>query len=185
MPFFSFLRQISKKLFSFLVLLSFLLSPWLSLNFTPNAKAYSIVEKTVINIRPGEVKRIFVSIKDKTNYNWYSGVGKTALYLYGDSSVFHHSSWPKSDLGQMIDQAVVKPGQLATASFYVLAPEKQGYYTERFLLGNNQRWHKNTVIQISELYSGHTESPERLQRFFIKRVSHSHQWGVAFMKERR
>jgi len=135
----------TKKFKVFLGFIFFLVT----LMFGRGVLAYSIVENTTITIHPQETKRIFISIKNNTNYNWFSGSGKTALYLYGNQSVFYHSNWLKQDLGKSIDQTTVKPGEVATVSFYVKAPKDIGNYTERFLLGNNSRWHKNTVVQIN------------------------------------
>ncbi|MFZ6015588.1 MAG: NBR1-Ig-like domain-containing protein [Patescibacteria group bacterium] len=123
------------------------------------ARAYTIVDSSTVNLRTNEAKRIFVSIQNQTNYTWY-GSGKTSLYLYGNSSSLKHSSWLKNDLPvKSIDQNAVAPGQLATASFYVQAPSSPGKYTERFLLGDGSAWHKNTVIQITFNVSNQTSIP--------------------------
>jgi len=120
-------------------------------SFALSAPVYAaqIVQTSSVNLAPGESKKLFVSIENKTDYTWYGGVNKTSLYLYGDSTPFKHSSWPKNDLAATIDQASVAPGQIATASYYVTAPGKAGTYTERFLLGDGVTWHKYTVIQIT------------------------------------
>jgi hypothetical protein len=111
------------------------------------ASALTIVEHSHVSLQPGEVKRIFVSIKNQTKEKWDGG--KIALYLYGSKSVLEHGSWRKADLPASIDQKTVSPGQIATATFYVKAPTKAGSYVERFLLGNGSTWQKNTVIEIS------------------------------------
>ena len=113
------------------------------------AQAYTIVEYSTVYLQPGEIKKVFTSITNQTSYTWQGGSGKTALYLYGSSSPLKHSSWIKNDLPANIDQTQVKPGEKATASFYVQAPTTPGSYTERFLLGDGSTWHKNTVVQIS------------------------------------
>lgn len=117
-------------------------------------QAYTIVEKSNVQLQPGEIKRIFVSIKNQSTETWTGGSGKTAFYLYGSSSVLKDSSWRAVDLPANIDQQTVKPGQVATASFNVKAPSKVGTYVERFLLGNGSTWHKNTVIEISFVVKG-------------------------------
>lgn len=112
------------------------------------AKALTIVEHSHVPLQPGEVKKIFVSIKNQTQAKWIGGSGKVALYLYGSSSPLA-SSWKKADLPANIDQASVAPGKFATASFNVKAPSKAGSYVERFLLGDGKTWQKYTVIEIS------------------------------------
>ncbi len=112
------------------------------------AKALTIVEHSHVSLHPGEIKRIFVSIKNQTQQKWIGGNGKVSLYLYGSKSVLAYS-WKKADLPANIDQTSVAPSKLATASFYVKAPTKAGSYVERFLLGDGSTWQKNTVIEIS------------------------------------
>ncbi|MBU2566173.1 hypothetical protein KKG46_01280 [Patescibacteria group bacterium] len=113
------------------------------------AQAYTIVEYSTVYLQPGEVKKVFTSIKNQTSATWQGGSGKNALYLYGSSSPLKHSSWLTNDLPANIDQSQVKPGENATATFYVQAPTTPGSYTERFLIGNGSVWQKNTVVQIS------------------------------------
>jgi len=111
--------------------------------------ALTIVEHSHVSLQPGEIKRVFVSIKNQTSQKWVGGYGSVSLYLYGTKSAVEHSSWRKVDLPTTIAQKTVAPGQVATASFYVKAPTKSGSYVERFLLGNGSTWQKNTVIEIS------------------------------------
>lgn len=129
---------------------------WLFALSPASANALTIVEKSKVTLAPSESKRIFVSIKNQTSYTWYGGLSKTSLYIYGASSPLQHSSWPKADLPVTIGQTVVKPGQTATASFWVKAPAKSGTYTERFLLGDGTTWHKLTVMEIAFVVSGQT-----------------------------
>ncbi|MDD2786200.1 MAG: SpoIID/LytB domain-containing protein [Patescibacteria group bacterium] len=117
-------------------------------------QAYTIVEKSKVQLLPGEVKRIFVSINNQTGQVWTGGNGKIALYLYGSSSVLRDSSWKTADLPANIDQKTVLPGQVATVSFNVKAPAKVGTYMERFLLGDGKTWQKDTVIEISFVVQG-------------------------------
>ena len=118
------------------------------------AHALTIVEKAKVTLAPGEEKSVFVSIKNQTSQTWQGGLSKTSLYLYGSSSPLKHSSWAKNDLPATIAQASVKPGQIATASFWVKAPSKPGTYVERFLLGNGSIWQNLTVIEISFVVGG-------------------------------
>jgi len=118
--------------------------------------ALTIVEKAKVSLGPGEEKSIFVSIKNQTSQTWQGGLNKTSLYLYGDSSPLKHSSWVKNDLPVTIAQTTVKPGQIATASFWVKAPSKPGTYVERFLLGDGNTWYRMTAIEISFVVGGQT-----------------------------
>jgi hypothetical protein len=119
------------------------------MGFAQAASAAQIVQSSTVELKPGESKKLFISIENKTDYTWYGGINKTSLYLYGDSTIFKHSSWPKADLAATIDQSSVAPGQTASASYYVTAPSTPGTYTERFLLGDGATWHKYTVIQVT------------------------------------
>lgn len=130
---------------------------WLAASFfvsVSQAHALTITQKSSMTLAPGEVKRIFISITNQTTQTWNGGVGKTSLYLMGDSSVMHDSSWLKADLPATIGQASVKPGQIATVSFSVHAPAKKGTYTEHFLLGTGSVWHKNTTVELSFVVGG-------------------------------
>ncbi len=113
------------------------------------SNAAQIVQTSTVNLAPNESKRLFVSLENKTDYTWYGGINKTSLYLYGDTTIFKHSSWAKDDLAASIDQSSVAPGQIASASYWVTAPSTPGTYTERFLLGDGATWHKYTVIKIT------------------------------------
>lgn len=123
------------------------------------SNAVTVVQTSTVNLAPGESKKLFVSIENKTGYTWKGGINQTSLYLYGDTTPFKHSSWPKADLAASIDQSSVAPGQIATASYWVTAPVTPGTYTERFLLGDGSTWHKNSVIQITFKVSQPTQSP--------------------------
>ncbi len=129
---------------------------WLFAFGPAQADALTIVEKSQVNLAKGEEKRIFVSIKNQTDYTWYGGASKTSLYIYGSSSPLKHSSWLAADKLVSIGQTAVKPGSIATASFWVKAPTSAGTYTQRFLLGDGKTWHKYTVIEIAFVVSGQT-----------------------------
>ncbi len=122
--------------------------------------AATIVQSSTVNLTTGETKTVFVSIENKTNYTWYGGLDKTSLYLYGDTTIFKHSSWPKNDLPTTINQRSVAPGQIATASFQVTAPKTPGTYSERFLLGDGKTWHNFTVIKITFVVSASSSLSE-------------------------
>ncbi|MDD5726370.1 MAG: SpoIID/LytB domain-containing protein [Patescibacteria group bacterium] len=122
---------------------------FLFFGFALPAQALTIVEHSHVSLQPGEIKRVFVSIKNQTSQKWVGGYGSVSLYLYGSKSAVEHGSWRKADLPTTIAQKTVSPGQMATASFYVKAPTKSGSYVERFLLGNGSTWQKNTVIELS------------------------------------
>lgn len=128
------------------------------LSLVQSSQAATIVQSSTVNLTAGESKTIFVSIENKTNYTWYGGLAKTSLYLYGDTTIFKHSSWPKNDLAATINQQSVAPGQVATASFQVTAPKTPGTYSERFLLGDGKTWHNLTVIKITFVVSAPSSS---------------------------
>lgn len=122
------------------------------------SSALTIVESSKINLAPNEVKSVFVSIKNQTDYTWQGGPSRTSLFLYGTTSKLRHPSWLRDDLPATIAQSSVRPGELATASFWVKAPAVSGTYIERFLLGDGNVWHRLTVIEISFVVSGNAVS---------------------------
>lgn len=98
-------------------------------------------------LAPGESKQITLKFKNVGTQTWTGSVSKTAVYLYGRASVFGHPSWLKDDLPGPIAQASVKPGQMASATFWVKAPPVPGTYTERFLLSYGPNaWIKGSVV---------------------------------------
>ncbi|MCC7357550.1 hypothetical protein IT408_03535 [Candidatus Uhrbacteria bacterium] len=102
-----------------------------------------------IRLEAGESKKIFVSFTNVGTKTWTAGLNGTAVYLYGNSSIFGHPSWLKDDVPALIDQASVGPGKVATASFWIKAPSKAGKYRERFLLSAGKNvWVKGSVTQI-------------------------------------
>ena len=122
---------------------------WLFILQTLPVQALTIVQKSQVDIKPAETKRILVSIKNQTNETWIGGKTRASLYVYGSSSVVYNSTWVKKDQPASIGQGSVLPGAYATASFYVTAPSKEGGYTEHFLLGDGKNWYKNTTIELN------------------------------------
>ncbi|MFH1621024.1 MAG: SpoIID/LytB domain-containing protein [Patescibacteria group bacterium] len=111
--------------------------------------AAQVVASRVI-LGPGQIKQITLKFKNVGTETWIGSKTKTAVYLYGNSSILGHASWLKDDLPAIIAQPSVKPGQVASASFLITAPKTPGTYNERFLLsyGPNQ-WIKGSVVPIS------------------------------------
>ena len=102
-----------------------------------------------IRLEAGESKKVFVSFTNVGTKTWTAGLQNTAVYLYGNSSIFGHPSWLKDDAPALIDQMTVGPGKVATASFWVKAPSKPGTYRERFLLSAGKNvWIKGSTAQI-------------------------------------
>lgn len=97
-----------------------------------------------------QVKLITLKFKNIGAKTWYAGQDKVAVYLYGSSSILSHATWLKKDLPALIEPASVKPGQMASASFYVKAPAAAGEYHERFLLSYGKNlWIKGSVVPVT------------------------------------
>ncbi len=101
------------------------------------------------SIPAGESRQITLKFKNVGSQTWIGGSTKTAVYLYGNSSIFGHPSWPKDDLGVPIAQSKVVPGGMASAVFWVKAPKTPGTYTERFLLSyGTNAWVKGSTVTV-------------------------------------
>ncbi len=101
-------------------------------------------------LQPGEKKQITVSFKNIGTQTWIAGVGNTAVYLNGNSSLFSTPSWLKDDLPTVISQPTVSPGQTATATFWVQAPKKAGSYKEKYILSyGNNLWIKGSTALVT------------------------------------
>ena len=108
------------------------------------------VSTGAVTLAPDQTKTITLKFKNVGTKTWTRGKTATVVYLYGKSSVFAHSSWLADDLPALIDQATVKPGVMASASFIVKAPSKIGTYTERFLLSyGSGLWIKGSVVTVT------------------------------------
>ncbi|MCI0479233.1 hypothetical protein L0Y59_01690 [Candidatus Uhrbacteria bacterium] len=98
----------------------------------------------------GQTKAITLKFKNVGTRTWIAGQDATAVFLYGNASVFGHASWLKDDLPIVIEQASVKPGAMASATFMVTAPKTPGTYTERFLLSyGKDAWIKGSVVTVT------------------------------------
>lgn len=103
-----------------------------------------------LTVAPGATVTITLKFKNIGTKTWIRGKSATAVYLYGSSSVFGHPSWLKDDLPALIDQSQVKPGQMASASFIVQAPNVPGVYVERFLLSAGAgTWIKGSTVPVT------------------------------------
>ena len=111
---------------------------------------YSAETKPVtFDVKPGEIKQITLQFKNVGTQTWVSGKKTTALYLYGDSSVFRHSSWLANDLPGVLAQKTVKPGATGSATITIKAPKNPGAYRETFLLSVEPgKWVKGSSKQV-------------------------------------
>lgn len=101
-------------------------------------------------LQAGTDKQITLKFKNVGTGAWIAGPYNTAIYVYGDSSIFGHPSWLKDDLPAIISPARVLPGQMASASFLVHAPSISGTYTQRFLLSSDTKtWIKGSVVTVT------------------------------------
>ncbi|MBU1032987.1 MAG: SpoIID/LytB domain-containing protein [Patescibacteria group bacterium] len=148
--------------FKLVVLLSFIACLGI---FAQSAQAAALpyqaeVSSGAVTIEKGQTKLITLKFKNIGEKTWYPGKDKVAVYLYGDSTIFGHTSWLANDLPKLIEQSSVKPGSMASASFYVKAPSTPGVYKERFLLsyGPNQ-WIKDSVVSVTFTVVEPTSAP--------------------------
>jgi len=103
-----------------------------------------------VTLAPGQVKLITLKFKNAGTETWRPGTDKVAVFLYGNSTPLAHSSWHKADLPKPIEQSAVKPGHMASASFYIKAPTTPGIYRERFLLSSGpDQWIKGSVVPVT------------------------------------
>ncbi len=110
----------------------------------------AVVVPYEVRLRAGETKQINLRFKNVGTHTWISGKTGTALYLFGDLSIFHHPSWLRDDLPVYIAQKVVKSNASASATFLVTAPAQAGTYTERFLLSYKPNgWIKGSVVNVT------------------------------------
>lgn len=110
----------------------------------------ALVSNGSVILEPGQAKQITLKFKNVGTQTWYAGKTKTAVYLYGVSSVFGHTSWVSNDLPAVIRETSVKPGAMASAVFYVQAPKTPGTYTEKFLLSyGTNAWIKNSTVPVT------------------------------------
>lgn len=126
-----------------------------ALTFPQSVKAellpyQALVSSGSVILEAGQTKQITLKFKNVGTQTWYSGRAKTAVYLYGSSSVFGHTSWLTNDLPALIRETSVKPGAMASAVFYVQAPKTAGTYTEKFLLSyGTNAWIKNSSVPVT------------------------------------
>ncbi len=120
------------------------------------AEAYQAAVSTAqTTIAAGQSKQITLKFTNIGTATWVGSQSKTAVYLYGSSSIFGHPSWLMDDLPAVIAQSSVKPGQVASATFWVKAPTAPGTYTERFLLSyGSNAWIKGSVVTVTFTVTG-------------------------------
>lgn len=107
----------------------------------------NVVGQEVV-LQVGEMRQVTFSFKNLGSETWMPGRFKTALFLYGDTSVFGHPSWLRDDIPAVLQQRV-RPHQTARVTFWIKAPVVPGMYTERFLLSYGpNRWIKGSVARL-------------------------------------
>ena len=144
---------------SFLVASSLLLQALPSPVLAATADYQASVTNVKVSLKPGEKKQITLKFKNTGNKTWYAGQNKTAVFLYGKSSLFGHASWLKDDLPALIAQSSVKPGQTASATFWIQAPQASGIFHDKYLLSYGPgAWVKNSIIDIQYTVTGETQA---------------------------
>lgn len=103
-----------------------------------------------VTLPAGSDASVTLTYKNTGTQTWIGSRANTSLYLYGDTTIFHHPSWLTHDLAAVITPAIIHPGQTATATFWVHAPSKGGTYTERFLLSvTPTTWMKGSTVTVT------------------------------------
>ncbi|MFZ2804662.1 MAG: hypothetical protein WA001_05605, partial [Patescibacteria group bacterium] len=120
---------------------------------TPTYQAQ--VSSAQTTLAAGSSQQITLKFKNIGTATWIGSRSQTALYLYGNSSLFGHPSWLADDEPALISQSKVAPGAMASATLWVTAPPTPGTYTEKFLLsyGSNE-WIKGSVVTVTFAVTG-------------------------------
>lgn len=136
---------------SFLIVSSLAPSPALAATYT------ATTSNAKVSLSPGEKKQVTLSFKNTGTGTWTAGKDKTALYIFGKSSIFGHPAWLRDDEPGLIKQTTVKSGQTATATFWVQAPYEPGVYHQKFLLSYGPNaWVKGSTADIEFTVKGQT-----------------------------
>lgn len=107
-----------------------------------------------VRLAPGEERLLRLTFVNAGSAPW-SVAGGAALYVYGDSSPFRHSSWRTADFIAPLVTPSVAPGNTASASFFVRAPVKAGTYSQDFVLGHGGNiWIKGSRTTVRFVVSG-------------------------------
>ncbi|MBI4139119.1 hypothetical protein HY479_03140 [Candidatus Uhrbacteria bacterium] len=108
------------------------------------------VSTGAVTLAPGATKTITLKFKNIGTKTWTRGKNATAVFLYGDTTVFSNATWLKKDLPALIREVSVKPGAMASAVFEITAPATPGTYSERFLLSSGPNaWIKGSVVNVT------------------------------------
>lgn len=102
----------------------------------------------------GEVKEVSVTFHNTGDVTWYNdGAGYISLYTYEPkyrSSDFDPGTWLGPDQVKRIVEPVVAPGEVASISFELHAPEAEGEYEEAFLLASEDvSWIDGGLVKFS------------------------------------
>ncbi len=93
-----------------------------------------------IVMEPGERREFRLEFLNSGSANWQNdGHGYISLYTYAPKyrrTVFDPGTWIWGDHVKRIDQTSVAPGEKATMSFELHAPQDEGYYEETFHLAS-------------------------------------------------
>ncbi len=109
------------------------------------AASYEAVPVTIsgsgeLTMAPGEVKEVSVTFLNRGNITWFNdGDGYISLYTYDPkyrSSSFDPGTWLGPDRVKRIIEAVVEPGETASMTFELHAPDTEGSYEEVFHLAS-------------------------------------------------
>lgn len=125
---------------------------------TPTYQAEVSAASTTIPA--GTSQQITLKFKNIGTQSWIGDRAHTAVYLYGNSSVFGHPTWPADDVPGMVSPTIIHPGDMATATFWVKAPSTPGTYSERFLLSSGPNaWIKGSTVTVTFRVTGSSGGP--------------------------
>ena len=104
------------------------------------ASVVSMSEGGEIIMSPGERKTVSVEFLNTGTQTWQNdGPGYVSLYTHGPKyrkSVFDPATWLWGDHPARISEAIVSPGEKASISFELHAPQETGSYSEVFHLAS-------------------------------------------------
>jgi hypothetical protein len=144
---------------------------YLGINVTNPNITGSITQNTYpTTMTAGSTATATVKIQNNSNIAWKnSGPFVTDLYVspYTRQSAFHDSSWPSQQVVAHMAESTVAPGQTATFTYQLKAPQYNGNYNEQYQLGiTNLGWSNIYPSQPISVTSG-----QQLTKIPIYRLS--------------